>query len=93
MAPQLSVAWNEVVDLCGLNFIKIRDREERPLLTAKVSWDGVNSLMSNYGIGSADAMIVNLLLSSKLDIVATADGDIQYLTTMLNENCKFVLGL
>lgn len=93
LAPQLSVAWNEVADLCGLNFIKIRDQEEHPLLTSRVSWDGVDFLMGNYGIGSADAMIVNLLLSSKLDIVATADGDIQYLSEMLSENGKVVLGL
>ena len=77
LSQQLSVVWDEVVQLCNLNFIKIRENESHPLLTSKVSWDGVTDLMGAFGIGSADAMILNLLLSSKLDIVATADGDIK----------------
>lgn len=91
LAPQLAVAWDEVVELCSLNFIKIRESENHPLLKSKVSWDGVTDLMGGFGIGSADAMILNLLLSSKLDLVATADGDIKYTSEMLESKEKFVL--
>lgn len=93
LAPQILAVWDEVVELCGLNFIKIRDGEDHPLLTSKVSWSGVNDLIGNYGIGSSDAMIVNLLLSSRLKIVATSDGDIQYLGKVLNKKYKLVLDL
>ncbi len=91
LAPQLSVVWEDVVELCHLNFIKIREGEVHPLLTAKVSWDGVTDIMGKNGLGSADAMILNLLLSSKLELVATADGDIQYMSNFLRSRGKFVL--
>lgn len=91
LSQQLSAVWDEVVQLCNLNFIKIRENESHPLLTSKVSWNGVTDLMGAFGIGSADAMILNLLLSSKLDIVATADGDIKYTSEMLQSKKKFVL--
>jgi predicted nucleic acid-binding protein len=91
LAPQLNVVWDEVVALCGLNFIKIREGEVHPLLTSKVSWDGVTDIMGKNGVGSADAMILNLLLSSKLELVATADGDIQYMSDSLHSQGKFVL--
>jgi predicted nucleic acid-binding protein len=91
LAPQISAVWDEVVDLCGLNFIKIREGEIHPLLTSIVSWDGVTEIMGKNGLGSADAMILNLLLSSKLELVATADGDIQYMANSLQSNGKFVL--
>lgn len=91
LAPQLESVWDEVVRICRLNFIKIRDGEQHPLLTTKVSWDGVTHIMGKYGLGSADSMILNLLLSSKLEVVATADGDIQYIAESLGEQGKFVL--
>jgi predicted nucleic acid-binding protein len=91
LAPQLGSVWDEVVHICRLNFIKIRDGEMNPLLTSKVSWDGVTHIMGKYGLGSADSMILNLLLSSKLEIVATADGDIQYIADSLKDQGKFVL--
>ncbi len=89
--PQISTVWSAVVKHCNLNFIKIRDNENHPLLTQKISWYGACALIGNYGIGSADAMIVNLLLSSKLKVVATADGDIRYLSPLLHKNNKLVL--
>lgn len=91
LAPQLENVWDEVVRICRLNFIKIREGEQHPLLDAKVSWDGVTAIMGRYGLGSADSMILNLLLSSKLPVVATADGDIQYIAKSLREQGKFVL--
>lgn len=91
LAPQLSESWDEVVKLCGLNFIKIRGGENHPLLVSKVSWKGVTDLMGAYGIGSADAMITNLLLSSKIEVVASGDGDIKYLSGFLDQSGKMVL--
>lgn len=91
LAPQISAVWDEVVDLCGLNFIKIREGEVHPLLTSRVSWEGVTDMMGKNGVGSADAMILNLLISSKLELVATADGDIKYMAESLRSQGKFVL--
>lgn len=91
LAPQLEVVWDELVQICNINFIKVRDSETHPLLKSKVSWNGATELMGKFGLGSADAMILNLLLSSKLELVATADGDIQYLSEALASQGKFVL--
>lgn len=93
LAPQLRVVWDEVVVLCNLNFIKVPAGERHPLLTAPVSWDGVTELMGRYGLGSADAMILDLVLSTKIALVPTADGDIQYLHEELRRNGKSVLGV
>ena len=51
------------------------------------SWEMFGMKLSE----SADSMILNLLLSSKLPVVATADGDIQYIAKSLREHGKFVL--
>lgn len=91
LAPQLAVIWNEVVQLCNLNFVKIRDGESHSLLTSKMSWDGVTDIMGKYGTSSADAMILNLLLSSKIELVATGDSDIKYLSEFLDTKGKTVL--
>lgn len=93
LAPQLEAVWDEVVRICGLNFIKIREGEQHPLLNTKISWDGVTHIMGKYGLGSADSMILNLLLSSKLEVVATADGDIKNIAEFLGERGKFVLDI
>lgn len=91
LAPQLESVWDEVVRICNLNFIKIRDGEQHPLINTKVSWDGVTHFMGKFGLSSADSMILNLLLSSKLEVVATADGDIKYIAKLLGDQGKFVL--
>ncbi len=91
LAPGLETVWNDTVEACNLNFIKIREGENHPLLTTKVSWNGVSRLMGHYGIGSGDAMILNLLLSSKIEVVATADSDIRYMADVLSEQGKYVL--
>ncbi len=91
LAPQLTVIWDEVVQLFNLNFIKIRDDEDHHLLIDKVSWDGVTEIMRKYGTSSADAMILNLLLCSKIELVATGDSDIKYLSDILDKYGKIVL--
>ena len=88
---QLSTVWDDVVKMCRLNFIKIREGEAHPLLISKVSWDGVTELMGRFGIGSADSMILNLFLSSKISMVATADGDIKFVEKFLRTKNKYVL--
>lgn len=91
LMPQLSVVWDEVVRLCSLHFIKIRDGEKHSLLMKQVLWDGVTDLMGKYGLSSADSMILNLFLSSRLSLVATADGDIQYIADEIRKQDKFIL--
>ena len=83
--------WDHLVETCNLNFIKFKEGEDHPLLTTKVSWRGMTQLMGNYGLGSADAMILNLLLSSKIEVVATGDSDIRYMADVLGEQGKYVL--
>ena len=91
LAPQLTTIWDHLVETCNLNFIKFKEGEDHPLLTTKVSWRGMTQLMGNYGLGSADAMILNLLLSSKIEVVATGDSDIRYMADVLGEQGKYVL--
>jgi hypothetical protein len=75
----------------GCMLIKIREGERHPLLTSKVSWDGVTDIMGKFGTSSADAMILNLLLSSRIQLVASGDGDIKHLGEFLHSQGKTVL--
>lgn len=90
-SPQMTTIWDHVVETCQLNFIKTKEGNNHPLLTTKMSWRGVGRLMGNYGLSSADAMILNLLLSSKIEMIATGDGDIRYMANTLKEQGKFVI--
>jgi predicted nucleic acid-binding protein len=82
--------WDKAVDELGLNFIAIRDNEAHPLLTEKVSWKGVYEIMGSFGIGSFDAMIVNLFLKSRLPLLITADEQMAYTVAKTSKD-KLVL--
>jgi len=82
--------WDKAVDELGINFIAIRDSEIHPLLTEKVSWNGVYEIMGSFGIGSFDAMIINLFLKSCLSLLITADEQMAYTVGKMTKD-KFVL--
>jgi hypothetical protein len=42
-------------------------------MTSQLEWQFVINLMGNYGVSSSDAMIINMILSSKIPALLTAD--------------------
>ncbi len=65
--------WQDTEKFFALNFISTRVGEESPYLAQFPSWENAVDLMERYGLGSFDAMIVNMFLCSKIPILLTAD--------------------
>jgi hypothetical protein len=72
LAPKLTPVWELVTDILNVNFISLREGKH-PLIIAPVNWESAVLIMGNYGISSADAMILNLFLCSSIPLLLTAD--------------------
>lgn len=90
-APYVAVVWNEVVKNLKVNFLGTREIESREFFERHPSWDNMLKILGDSGIGSADAMILNLFCESKLPLLITADRAVK--NTLLNSpfNHKFIL--
>lgn len=70
---KLAPIWDQVEEELGLNSISLRSGDRNPLLDHHPEWDQAVRLMGLYGIGSSDAMIINMFLCSKISTLLTAD--------------------
>ena len=73
LKPQLTPEWDDAVQELALNFISTRAIDQSPFLNELPTWERAVELMGDYGISSADAMILNMFLCSKIPILLTAD--------------------
>jgi predicted nucleic acid-binding protein len=70
---QIEKIWDAAEDELGLNFISLRSEDKTPFLNSRPDWRDATSLIGRYGIASADAMILNMFLCSKIPALITAD--------------------
>jgi hypothetical protein len=68
--------WDETESALGLNFLSLRKEDQDLHLNQKPEWEGVTELISKHGLSSSDAMILNMFLSSKFEVIASSDSDI-----------------
>ncbi len=73
LSNKIELIWPETQALLNLHFISIRSSDENPHLNSVPQWEHAVSLMGRYGIGSYDAMILNMFLCSKIPVLLTAD--------------------
>lgn len=73
---KLETVWAYAENELGLNFLSLRKEDQERFLDRKPEWEGVLKLMSNPGLSSYDAMIVNMFLASKFEVIASSDSDI-----------------
>jgi predicted nucleic acid-binding protein len=78
LQPELTPVWATAEKELGLNFISLRSDESAPYLNSVPQWENVVLLMGRYGIASADAMIINMFLCSKIPMLVTADVEMAY---------------
>jgi hypothetical protein len=76
IGTQIIELWEETEIEFGLNFLSLRKEDQELHLNQKPEWEDVVKLMSNPGLSSADAMIVNMLYVSKFEVIASSDVDI-----------------
>ena len=82
--------WQETEADFGLNFLSLRKDDQEKYLVKNPDWDDVMRLMSNPGLSSSDAMIVNMFSVSKFEVIASSDMDIAFFIKMnpnLNKQC------
>ena len=75
LLKKMEAVWPQAENELGLNFISLRSGDRSPYLNTLPEWSGAVRLMGQYGIGSADAMILNMFLCSKLPFLLTADEE------------------
>tara|TARA_B110001454_G_scaffold28073_1_gene27440 strand:+ start:32321 stop:32914 length:594 start_codon:yes stop_codon:yes gene_type:complete len=88
---KLAAEWDWVEKDFGINFLTLRYSEDSAHLENGLSWNDAIAIVEKTGIGSADAMIVNLLTQSKYQFLASADSDIAFAMKKLSLRDKFVV--
>lgn len=83
--------WDEVCELLKINFISLRGGENAEWLENNLSWEDMASIVGEYGIGSFDAMIINLFLNSHFSALITSDKEIAYVLAQIQPENKFVV--
>ncbi len=75
--PYIKNVWEKVVTTLKIQFLGTREIDERKYFISRPTWNDATDIMGKTGIGSADAMIVNLFRNSTLPIMITADKDVR----------------
>jgi predicted nucleic acid-binding protein len=88
---KLAAEWDWVERDFGINFLTLRYSENSEHLENELNWNDAVSIIEKTSIGSADAMIVNLLIQSKYHFLVSADSDIIFAMKKLKPNNKFVV--
>ena len=89
--PYLKGLWDEVTNGLKLNFLGAKEIEEQKFFTSRPKWDEMVNIVGKTGIGSSDAMIINLFLQSTIPLIITADNDVKKTVMKLSPQDKLVL--
>jgi hypothetical protein len=88
---KIEEVWDDTCGNLGINFLSLRE-EDKPLwLVGELTWPDMASIVGRFGIGSFDAMIVNLFLNSSFEGMVTADREIAYVLECLKPDGKYVI--
>jgi len=83
--------WGETCDALKVNFLSLRGSDQSDWISDDVTWEGMSTLVGRYGIGSFDAMIINLFMGSKFTAILTADREFAYVIDKIGKADKFVI--
>ena len=85
----LTAVWSDTCEMLGVNFLSKSDDHADWLLN-DLNWSDMEKIVGLYGVGSFDAMIINLFLNSNFSIMVTADRDLTYVIRKMTPKNKFV---
>lgn len=88
---KIEVIWDATCKEFNLNFLTLRGADENKWLLGDLTWEDMATIVGKFGIGSFDAMILNLFLNSKFSAIVTADRDIAYVLSCIKPEGKFVV--
>jgi predicted nucleic acid-binding protein len=78
LAGKLLNAWSDVERELSLNYVDMREGKSANLFPDGLKWEKMYSLAETTALSSNDAMILNVLESSSLPFVVSADYDLAY---------------
>lgn len=78
LAGRLATSWENLVEDLALNYVDMRSSDSKNLFRKELCWESMYRLAEESGMGSNDAMILNLLDSSIFPFVITMDFDLAY---------------
>ncbi|OYZ21257.1 MAG: hypothetical protein B7Y39_09500 [Bdellovibrio sp. 28-41-41] len=87
---KIEAIWNMTCDELGVNFFSLRNSDQSNWLAGELKWEDMASIVGRFGVGSFDAMIINLFLNSKFSMMVTADRDLVYVIEAMKPDDKFV---
>ncbi len=87
---KIEAIWDKTCEELGVNFFSLRNTDQSNWLAGELKWEDMVSIVGRFGVGSFDAMIINLFLNSKFSVMVTADRDLAYVIDTLKPEQKFV---
>lgn len=90
ISHRVETIWEDTSDASGINFLTLRGADSKLWMTGPVDWKDMASIVGNYGIGSFDAMIINLFMNSHFEILITADREIAKTISKISTGKKMV---
>ena len=87
---RIEAIWDKTCDELGVNFFSLRNTDQSDWLTGELKWEDMASIVGRFGVGSFDAMIINLFINSKFSMMVTADRDLVSVIEALKPEGKFV---
>ncbi|MBI3534785.1 MAG: hypothetical protein HY072_04790 [Deltaproteobacteria bacterium] len=89
--PYIKDVWNDVIGELKIQFLGTREIESGEFFTSRPEWKDMVDVVGRTGIGSSDAMIVNMFLKSKFSLIVTTDYDVESAVHKIGENKHHVL--
>lgn len=86
----LTDVWDTTCAEAGINFLTLRGSDQKKWMISPIEWPDMVKIVGNYGVGSFDAMIINLFLNSHFSSLITADREIAKVIKSLKPDNKFV---
>ncbi len=83
VGTKLGTAWETADDEFGLNFLSTRDPVLSAILPLEPQWEDAVRIIEKVGIGSSDAMILNMFFTSELHAIATSDFEFAHAVQFL----------
>lgn len=91
LLPYIENAWEKAVQRMKINFLGTREIESKEFFDKHPSWENMVKIVGLSGIGSSDAMIINLFQESKIPLMITADVGVKNTLLDFMPAEKFVL--
>jgi predicted nucleic acid-binding protein len=87
----ITTIWDDAVSALKINFLGTREIDEKNIIDSHPKWADMVDIIGKFGIGTSDAMIINLFLKSKLPLIVTADSDVRDAVLAQSPHNKYVL--